>query len=412
MQTVLGHITSCQLCEAPGLETVFSLGHLPPVHGHLSRETLAQPEITYPLNLCRCLRCGLVQLDYAVPPELLFPATYPYQTGMTAMLVNNFRALTNELCERYHLGNAHLAVDIGSNDGTLLQGFKDRGVRVRGVEPSDTAALAGARGIPTHQTFFTKAVAERILQEEGPAAVITATNVFAHVNNLGDFVAGVHTLLADDGIFVSESQYLGDILEKLELDTIYHEHLRYFSLKPLSELFSRSGFSLIDAERITAAGGSIRVYARKGTHPASARVTALLTTEERAGFYTRPIFDTFREHATQAKHELLALLLKIKKDGGRIVGVGAPARSNTLLGFSGIDHTVLEYAGEKTGSPKIGLFTPGTHIPIEDEARIFADQPSHALILSWHIGNELVAKLKERGYRGTCILPLPNPRFS
>ena len=217
--------------------------------------------------------------------------------------------------------------------------------------------------------------------------------------------------LDKNGVFVSESQYLLDIVEKLEFDTVYHEHLRFYSLKPIKKLLEDAGMSIVDAEKISAAGGSIRVYAKKGKYSMSARAKELIKAEEHAGLYDEKILAEFAMKAHEAKNELQALLLRLKKEGARIAALTSPARSNPLLNFTKIDHTILDYAGEKTGSPKIGLYTPGTHILVVDESRILEDQPEYVLVLSWHIGTELINIMKKLGYKGKFILPLPNPRI-
>ncbi len=406
-----GHITECQICGKNDLVTILELGHQPPVHSHLTAAKLNDPETTYPLNFCRCTSCGLLQLDYIGDPKIIFSLEYPYQTGMTNMLIRNFRALADSVTANYNLGSSDLVVDIGSNDGTLLAGFKEKGTKVLGIEPTDIAKIANEANIETIQAYFDEGIAQEARKKYGPAKIITCTNAYAHIYNLYEITAGIKTMLADDGVFISESQYLMDIIENLEVDTIYHEHLRFYALKPLITLFDKAGFTLVDAERITAAGGSIRVYAMKGNHPVSDRVRELIAKEEAAGLYDEKTLQNFAQRAIAARHKLLALLLDCKKQGARIVGIGAPARSNTLLGFAKIDKTILEYACERGGSPKIGLYTPGTHLPIKDEKQLFEDQPEYALMLSWHIGEELMKKLRELGYKGKFIMPLPEPRI-
>lgn len=411
INSLIGRVIKCQICGGSNLVPVLSLGHHPPAHSHLTEETLHQPEITYPLALCRCTACGLVQLDYIADPEVVFYPDYPYQTGMTQMLIRNFQSLVARLSDSYSLKASDFVADIGSNDGSLLRCFKDKGFRVMGVEPTNAAKIAVTNGIPTIQEFFSEHTARAIRAEHGTAAVITATNVFAHIADVFEVVRGVDLLLSDEGVFVSESQYLVDILQKLEFDTIYHEHLRYYSLKPLIELFRLTNFTVVDAERIEAAGGSIRVYAMKGKRPVSERVAALLAEEERAGIYREETFREFARQVMTAKQELLTLLLECKEKGGQIVGIGAPCRSNSLLNFVKIGPDILEYAAERSGSPKIGLFSPGMHIPIYDEKRVFSDQPQYALILSWHIGDELARIFRDKGFQGTFIIPLPKPRL-
>lgn len=386
-----------------------SLGHQPPVHGHRKPDNNLTPETLYPLHLVVCPDCWLVQLDYAVDPTILFPPEYPYNTGATNMLVQNFKILAQTVVRDYQLATKKLVIDIGSNDGTLLQAFKDQDMDVLGVEPTDVADLANSRGLTTRKEFFTESLAHDIAAHEGRAAVITSTNVFAHIYDVYGVLAGIKIVLAPDGVFVSESQYLMDIVEKMEFDTIYHEHVRYYALKPLAELFRRAGFSLVDAERISAAGGSIRVFAKVGSHPMSTRVQELIAAEEAAGVYNLQTWEKFAARALQIKRELMTLLLDLKKSGARIVGLGAPGRSNTLLNFIHIDDSILDYAGERNTSPKIGLLSPGMHIPIVDEARILTDQPEYCLVLSWHIGEELMQKTRGMGYNGKFILPLPKP---
>lgn len=407
----VGYIDFCQICNHSGLTKIFSLGHHAPVHAHVTKEKLHEAEITYPLNFCRCSNCGLSQLDYIVDPKVLFYSEYPYFTGMTGMLIRNFRELRDSLIELYGVKENDLVVDIGSNDGTLLLGFKEKGMRVLGVEPTNVAAVANSSGVHTLQEFFTADTAKKIVAAYGQAKVVTATNMFAHVNDISELAMGIVTILADDGVFVSESQYLVDMLEKTALDTIYHEHLRYYSLKPLQTLLALVGMSMIDAQRIEAAGGSIRVYAKKGNHPPSEHLNALLVMEEKMGIYDSNAFEPLAQKIGNIKRDLMALLLKCKQDGKRIVGIGAPGRSNTLLNYAHIDSSILDYAVEKQGSPKIGLFTPGTHVPIVDEEILYTDQPDYGLLLSWHIGEELVKKLRESGYKGKFISPLPEPKI-
>lgn len=408
---MIGHLTHCQACNHTELELVLDLGHHAMVQGYLTSEGLHEPEATFPLALCRCTNCQLVQLDYTVDPQIVFPKSYPYRSGLTNMLIRNFRQLADTLETSGQVKAGELIIDIGSNDGTLLQAFKDKGMSVLGIEPTDAAIVANENGIPTIQEYISPASAKRVRAEHGPARIIAATNVFAHIDNAPELMAAISEMLDDKGIFVSESQYLLDIVEKLEYDTVYHEHLRFYSLKPLKSLLESGGFSVVDAERIGAAGGSIRVFARKGKHDASSRVQDLIAAEEAAGLYDGKKLQEFAARVQRAKFDLVALLLRCKQDGKRIVGLGSPARSNTLLNYTHIDHDILDYNCEKAGSPKIGLFTPGTHIPVVDEQRLFDEQPEYCLILSWHIAEELAKKVRDLGYKGKFIAPMPIPRI-
>lgn len=404
-----GQIKGCQICSGKQLEMVLSLGHQPIVQEYLTVEQLYEPETTYPLNLCRCSNCGLLQLDYIVDPRLVFPKKYPYRTGLTNMLIRNFQALADELEKEYGIKKGDFIVDIGSNDGTLLAGFKTKGMQVLGVEPTDAAKTAIKNGIPTIQDYFNKQVATKIIKKYGPAKIITATNVFAHINNVPELVSNIKILMDERSVFVSESQYLMDIFEKSEFDTIYHEHLRFYSLKPLDYLFKKFGMTLVDAECISAAGGSIRVFAMKGKHEQSGQFKELVAAEEKAGIYNEATWKEFSQKALAAKNSLLEILIQCKKEGARVIGLTSSARSNTLLGFNKIDTQILDYCCEKKGSPKIGMFTPGTHIPVVDEEKLFKEQPEYVLVLSWHIGEELMKLMRKFGYKGKFIIPLPKP---
>ncbi|MDO8667860.1 MAG: class I SAM-dependent methyltransferase [bacterium] len=406
----VGHVDQCQICSEKNLETILSFGHQPIVQNYLTAEQLNQPEITYPLNFCYCSNCGLAQLDYIIDQKLVFPLNYPYRTGLTNMLIKNFRSLADTLEKKYLLTTDDLIIDIGSNDGSLLKPLKDKGMKVLGIEPTNAAEDANNQGIRTIQGYFNEKIANQAVKKYGKAKIITMTNAFAHINNLFEILKGIEIMLDDDGIFVSESQYLLDMMQGLELDTIYHEHLRFYSLKPLIRLFSLTGFSLIDAETIPAAGGSIRVYAKKGQHLAGNNLKKMIKAEEAIGLYDIKKLKKYGHRMIEAKKELMALLINCQRQGARIAAIGSPARSNTLLGFTHIDNHLIDYAGEKSGSPKIGLFTPGTHIPVVDEKKLFVDQPDYALVLSWHLGKELMQLMRKLGFKGKFIMPLPQPR--
>ncbi|KXK03025.1 MAG: hypothetical protein NBKEAIPA_02155 [Nitrospirae bacterium] len=408
--TVSGHFDHCQNCSHRPLIPVMDFGHHPPCDSLLRPEQLAKPEAFYPLHVFRCERCGLVQIDYAVDPAELFYEGYPYMTGITGALKTNFDAMAAKVIETLRLKPGRLVLDIGSNDGTILQGFKTRGMRVLGVEPTGIAKIANSRGIPTRQAFFSEEVARDIRQAEGPASLITAANVFAHVANLGPCLRGIHALLADDGTFISESHYLLDLIDTLQYDTIYHEHLRFYSIKPMQDMMNRFGFSVVDVERIPNHGGSIRVYAVKGTagRP-SERMCDLVKQEEAYGLYGAALYETFAQRVRQSKWKLMRLLSDLKTNGHRIVGIGSPGRSSTVMNYCGIGPDYLDYTAEQATSLKVGLFTPGTHVPVVDEQRLFDEQPEYALVLAWHLGEGLPRKLRSKGLRSKFIMPLPDP---
>ena len=308
------------------------------------------------------------------------------------------------------LGPRDLVIDIGSNDGTLLANFKDGGHRVLGIEPTEVGNIAMRRGIPTLAGYFTPALAAQVKREHGSARVVTAANCFAHIEDIHSIVEGILDLLAPDGVFISESHYLIALIEKLQYDTVYHEHLRYYSLNSLAHLLQMHGLEVFHARPIPSHGGSIRVYAaRRGERPVSADVTRMLAAEPR-GDAMRARLNAFRRDVMLSKLRLLAMLRELKESGARICGISAPSRASTLVNYLGLDAAIIDYVCEIAGSLKIGKYVPGTSIPVVEESRLFTEQPECAIIFSWHIADELAPKLRANGYRGKLITPLPVPR--
>lgn len=403
-------VEHCQVCDFPDLKQVLFLGYLPPVNKMPIVGELPGEQPSYPALLLYCPRCQLVQLGLIVDPKILFPPEYPYTSGTTKILRENFAELYKECCKTIQLNSDDLIVDIGSNDGTLLSNFAFRH-RVQGITPEETGKLAIERGIPTIISYFNHEVAERILAEKGKAKVITATNVFAHIENIHEILDCILELLGEDGIFISESHYLISLIETVQYDTVYHEHLRYYSLRSLQYLLKMHGLEIIHAKRIPTHGGSIRVYAtRLRAYPAQDTVSTLLKEEERLKLDGKRILE-FKEKVVISKLQLYSLLLSIKKERKRIYGIGAPSRASTLINYVGIDDGILDCVLEVKGSHKIGKYIPGTLIPIIEESRLFLDQPDYALLLSWHIADELMPKLKQKGFKGDFIIPLPEPRI-
>jgi hypothetical protein len=408
----LGHLSGCQTCGSQDLQQVIELCFSAPCDSLLTAAQLREAETAYPLNLVRCRSCGLVQIDYVVDPKKLFFPEYPYRSGITETLRRNLHAIAAHVSSRVGLSERSLVVDIGSNDGTILEGFKAKGMRVLGVEPTNIARIAVANGIPTINAFFDRAVARRIVADQGRVGLATAANVFAHVNLLTTLLEGIGEMLEDGGHFVSESHYMLSILDTLQYDSIYHEHLRYYLVRPLQTLFERHGFTLVDAERIPNYGGSIRAYARKGLgHPVDGRIADLLAEENRAGAYEDATYVRFAERIRHSRRELRALMVRLASEGKRVIGIGCPGRCVTLLAYCGITPDLMPYIAEQSTSLKLGLYTPSTHIPIRDEAEMLAEQPDYALILSWHYADPIVRALRQKGLRSKVIVPLPELRI-
>jgi len=405
-----GPIGSCQVCGSTDLRSVLFLGYLPPVNTMRPFGTLPDQEAWFPAEMLYCARCHLVQLGYAADPHVLFPPEYPYTSGTTRILRENFADLYREVIERIDLSADDLIVDLGSNDGTLLSNFAEGGYNVLGIEPSLTAKLAEERGIPTLMTFFDKLTVEQVRREYGEPKVITATNVFAHINNVHEVVDNIEELVGEQGIFISESHYLRDLIETLQYDTIYHEHLRYYSLTSLKSLLERHGFRIFYVRRIPTHGGSIRVYASKTeAYPIDNSIEQILQEEAAVGLISDAWIPRFRERVVRSKLDLYELLARLKREGARIYGIGAPSRASTLINYVGLDDTLLECVLEVKGSKKLNKFIPGRNIPVVVESKLFVDQPPYVLLLSWHISSELCRNLKRGGYQGDFIVPLPTP---
>lgn len=403
-------VECCQVCGHAPLASVLSLGYMPPVNQMVAIGEVPRQQPWFPTNLLHCANCDLVQLGLAVDPVIIFPPEYPYTSGTTKLLRDNFAELYSEAAAMLRLGPQDLVVDIGSNDGTLLSNFQAGGHRVLGIEPTEVGKIAGNRGIPTLQRYFTPAVAAEVKREHGPARVVTAANCFAHMEDVHAIVEGILDLLAPDGVFISESHYLIGLLDTLQYDTVYHEHLRYYSLNSLANLLQMHGLEVFHARPIPSHGGSIRVYAgRRGARPVNDSVADMIAGEPR-GEAMRERLKAFRNDVMMSKLRLLAMIRDLKEKGARICGISAPSRASTLVNYVGLDEALIDYVCEITGSLKIGKCMPGTSIPVVEESRLFADQPDCAIIFSWHIADELAPKLRAKGFRGKLVTPLPVPR--
>ena len=408
----VGQIKHCQICGSENLKLIIDLGHQAPCDSLLWSHQLGECEKAYPLRFLLCPKCSLAQIDYVVAPEELFFPDYPYRSGITPSLVQLLRSTSAKIVDLYGLKVGSLAIDIGSNDGTLLSGFKDLGMRVLGIEPTNISTIANEAGIETVQDFFSESLAREIVLKHGNANVVTAANMFAHVAQLGDLIRGVEHLLVPGGVFVTESHYLLDLIDTVQYDSIYHEHLKFYSLRSLIHLFSYYDFTVARVERIPNYGGSIRVYAVKGQNqPVESSVFDLLEEEERYGLYDEKVFYNFAERTRRAKLDLLRLAVDAKSKGQSIVGIGCPGRSATLLNYSRLDPDLIPYIAEQSTSLKLGLFLPGAHIPVVDEERMFREQPDYAVMLSWHYWEPIVAKLRKKGLKSKIVLPLPDLRI-
>jgi len=351
-----GKLDHCQICGSKNIFEAIDLGHQPPCDALLTEETINEPEIYYPLRQMICPECGLGQLDYVVDGRVIYPCYYPYRAGISKPLKDYLLTFADDIVGRFKISPRSLCVDIGCNDGTLLTGFKRYGMRVVGVEPTDMVKFARKENkIKTIQDFFTERVAKDIVVDHGRAKVITMTNVFAHMATLGEVMRGINQLLDKDGIFVSESQYLLDILERNQFDQVYHEHIRLYSLKSLVKLFPYYGMEVFDVQRTFAREGSIKIYAaKKGVYPISSEVGKLLALEEEKELFKPKTWEKFRQRIYENREKFIDLAHKAKNKGLRFVADSCPGRGTVLVNYYGLDKTLLPYISQLPESEKVG----------------------------------------------------------
>ena len=402
-------ITKCQISNSKNLESLIFLGFLPPVNTLRKIGSTLEEEISFPAELLYCNKSKLAQLGCIVDKEILFPYTYPYTSSTTKILRENFANLYTDTKKLVDLNKKDLIIDIGSNDGNLLSNFKNNH-KVLGVTPEKIGNIAIKRGIPTIIDYFNNKTVKKILNKHGKAKIITATNVFAHIDNINQIVKNILKTLKSDGIFISESHYLLPLIKTVQYDTIYHEHLRYYSLQSLNYLFKKHKLEIIDTKEIPTHGGSIRVYAaRKGKFKISKNVKKQLNKEKK--YLNKKSFNQFKKNVVNSKIGLFNLINKIKNNNKTIYGVGAPSRASTLINYLGLDQDIIDCVLEINGSYKIGNYIPGTKIPILNENILKREKPDYLILFSWHIKNELKRNLKRKGFKGKFIIPLPKPKI-
>lgn len=403
----------CRICHNPNLQEFLSLGVTPLANNFLRKEDLGKPEPKFPLALCFCVQCKLVQLSHTVDPEQMF-RHYVYVTSTTKTFQQHFGKMAEHLTERFCLGKGSLAVDIGSNDGLLLKGFQKHGVQVMGIEPAtNIAQMANAAGVDTINNFFNAQTAAEIVQRKGHADVITANNVFAHIGDIHAVAEHVKALLKPTGIFVIEIQYFGDTMRDMTFDNVYHEHLSYFTLTSLQQFFHSVGMQIFDVQHVDSHGGSLRVFIQRahGPHAVSAAVAALRAEEQRSGINELPTYQCFAQRVYETKQKFVETVLALKREGKRIAGYGAPAKASTLLNFCQLTAHHLDYIVEDNPL-KQGLYQPGTHIPVVDSEHLTAHLPDYLIILAWNFAPEILAKVKPLMDQGMkCIVPLPELRM-
>jgi len=407
------YLKNCRMCDSKNLYEFLDLGLMPPADGILSIDELNEKEPHFPLKIAQCQDCGLTQLTYVANPSLLYGEKYKYESSITNTGKKHFLNMADSIKGKLNLQQGSLTIDIGSNVGVLLEGFKKNGLNVLGIDPApEIAKIANENGIETWQEFINPIISKKIVEKKGLAKVVTCTNVFCHIDDKKSLMESINILLDDDGVMEIEAPYFIDLVENLEYDTIYVDHLEYLLIKPLIGFFDKYGMEIFDIEKYPIHGGTLRVFIGKnGKRQINQNVKELLDLEEKRKIYEKETLDVFSAKVKEHKEKFVSLLKDLKKQGNKIIGISAPAKGNTLLNYCKINTDLIDYMTEKS-SIKVGHYTPGMHIPIFAEEKIYDETPcpDYGIIFAWNFAPEIIKNNQEFLKKGgKFIIPIPNP---
>ncbi|MET8994957.1 class I SAM-dependent methyltransferase [Amycolatopsis sp. NPDC004169] len=403
-------MTTCRLCGSTNTASVVDLGATPPCERFLAAEQLDEPEATFPLHLKVCTDCWLAQIPPLIDPGETF-TEYAYFSSFSTSWVEHAKRFVDGAVERLGLGEKSFVVEVASNDGYLLKHVVGHGIRCLGVEPSvNVGQAARDAGVPTLTAFLSEETGRQVREEHGPADLVAANNVYAHIPDVLGFTKGLRALVADDGWVSIEVQHLLTLIEKNQYDTIYHEHFQYYTVESARRALATGGLTVVDVELVPTHGGSIRLWARPDAVAGepSERMTDVLEREKAAGLHELSGYTEFAERVTRVRLDLLKFLIEARGEGKTVVGYGAPGKGNTLLNHCGIRTDLLQYTVDRNPY-KHGRFTPGTRIPVLPPERIEADRPDYVLVLPWNLREELTEQLSHIGsWGGKLVFPIPH----